>query len=73
MNIIVSTLISTVVSFIVYAVHNKIVKKEITKSESIKIGLLGFILGCLNYLILNSVDTDFSKLLGEFETGVPGF
>tara|TARA_B110000208_G_C11576855_1_gene360989 strand:+ start:491 stop:664 length:174 start_codon:yes stop_codon:yes gene_type:complete len=57
----------------VYAVHNKIVKKEITKSESIKIGLLGFILGCLNYLILNSVDTDFSKLLGEFETGVPGF
>lgn len=73
MNLIISAVISTVISFIVFIVHNKIVKKEITKTDSIKICLLGFVLGCLNYLILTSVNTDFAKKIGEFDTGESPF
>lgn len=73
MNILVVLVASVALTIVVYVVHNKILKKELEKKQMIKLGLLGLLVGGLNYLVLNNSKTEFSKLLGDFETGHPKF
>jgi len=73
MNILVVLISSVVLTIVVYVVHNKILKKDLEKFQVIKLGVLGLLVGGLNYLILNNSETEFSKLLGDFDTGNPKF
>lgn len=73
MNFIIVLLISVILTVGVYFIHNKILKKEIDKVTLIKLIVLGLLLSGLNYLIGTKSNTEFSKLLGEFDTGRPDF
>ncbi len=73
MNILVVLISSVVLTVVVYLAHNKILKKDIEKIQIVKLGILGLLVGGLNYLILNNSETEFSKLLGDFDTGSPQF
>jgi len=73
MNLMLVLLISVVLTVGVYFIHNKILKKETNKITLIKLVLLGLLLSGLNYLILTKSNTEFTKLLGDFDTGSPDF
>jgi len=73
MNFIVVLIISVILTVGVYFIHNKLLKKETNRVTLIKLVGLGILLSGLNYLILTNSDTEFSKLLGDFETGSPNF
>jgi len=73
MNFIVVLVISVILTISVYLIHNKILKKETDKLTLVKLVGLGVLLSGLNYLIFANSNTEFSKLLGDFETGTPNF
>ena len=73
MNFIIVLLISVILTVVVYFIHNKILKKELDKVTLIKLVGLGVLLSGLNYLIVTKSKTEFSKLLGDFDTGSPNF
>tara|TARA_B110000977_G_C10911841_1_gene429598 strand:- start:523 stop:744 length:222 start_codon:yes stop_codon:yes gene_type:complete len=73
MNFIVVLVISVILTISVYLIHNKILKKETDKLTLVKLVGLGVLLSGLNYLIFANSNTEFTKLLGDFETGTPDF
>lgn len=73
MNFIVVLVISVILTISVYLIHNKILKKETDKLTLVKLVGLGVLLSGLNYLIFANSNTEFTKLLGDFETGTPNF
>lgn len=73
MNILLVAFISAFIAIIIQLIYNKISKKDNDKKELIKMGVLGLLLGFVNYIILDSSNTTFSKLLADFETGNPKF
>jgi hypothetical protein len=73
MNFIVVLVISMILTISVYLIHNKILKKETDKFTLVKLVGLGVLLSGLNYLIFANSNTEFTKLLGDFETGTPDF
>ena len=71
MKIIIIPLISAIISIIFTLLVNKIFKKKTEKLEIMKSALSGVTIGFINYVIFNSLDGNFTKILSDFDTGSP--
>ena len=73
MNFIIISFISVFLTILIYVLHNKFLKKDIKKLDIAKLGVLGFLIASLNYLILNNTNTQLTNILGDFDSGAPPF
>jgi hypothetical protein len=73
MNILIFSAVSAVLATVLSLIYHKIRKKNIETYEILKDGVIGFLLGGINYLLVSNLGENLKKTITEFDTGSPDF